>query len=84
TNGATAPVPTCDPSACCNATSCAACVYGGTTYYCHRYASPPGYNLYTSASICATNPPPSSFWCDYASVCGVGSGSPGLGSGNGC
>ncbi|CAF1183248.1 unnamed protein product [Adineta steineri] len=76
-------VPTCSPSVCCSAASCTTCVYSSTTDYCLLYSNPPGYNLYTSASSCASDGG-ADIYCNYNTTCGIGAGTPGLGSGNGC
>ncbi|CAF1195420.1 unnamed protein product [Adineta steineri] len=76
-------VPNCSPSVCCSAVSCTTCVYSSTTYYCLLYSNPPGYNLYTSASSCASDGG-ADIYCNYNTTCGIGAGTPGLGSGNGC
>ncbi|CAF1527413.1 unnamed protein product [Adineta ricciae] len=79
----TTTTPPCGPGVCCNAI-CPACTHGGVTYFCRPYtSSTPGYNMYTSLASCNAAGG-SSYYCDYSSSCGSGSGSPGFGSGSGC
>ncbi|CAF0823030.1 unnamed protein product [Adineta steineri] len=82
TTTTTTAVPTCSPSVCCTA-NCGSCVFAGTTYYCTRYGGPDGYNFYTSLSSCVASGS-SSYFCTYSTTCGVGSATPGVGSGSGC